>query len=139
MLIGDWGAEAFQNKKVQQAVANKMNAFYNAQAEAGYNLLSILSLGDNFYYTGQTCKEYGDHWMEVYGHNLTTKIAWIATMGNHDWGDSDEWAMCAYNAPTNRQFVEPTTQIPYAANQLNKDKGGCNPDMVHKLHSTFWC
>lgn len=74
-----------------------MNAYYNKQASNGYNLLSILSLGDNFYYTGQDCNEYDDHWSSVYGSNLTSSandINWIATMGNHDWGDSDQWAMC---------------------------------------------
>lgn len=25
-------------------------------------------------------------------------------------------------------YIDPNTKIPYAANQLNKDKGGCNPD-----------
>ena len=97
LLSGDWGAEALQNKNVQLAVAKKMNAYYNKQASNGYNLLSILSLGDNFYYTGQDCNEYDDHWSSVYGSNLTSSandINWIATMGNHDWGDSDQWAMC---------------------------------------------
>ena len=92
---GDWGAEALENKDVQAVVAQKMNAYYNKQFSNGYNLLSVLSLGDNFYYTGQTCNEYGDHWSSVYGANLTSnRINWIATMGNHDWGDSDQWAMC---------------------------------------------
>jgi len=115
---------------VQQVVADKMNAYYLAQSRLGMNLLGVLSLGDNFYYTGQStgCGEFVDHWSAVYKNLTDPSIQWLATMGNHDWGDSDEWAMCAFNAPTERQYIDPTTHIPYAANQLSAAKGGCNPN-----------
>eukprot|EP01084_Bolivina_argentea_P151976 265188_1 len=114
MLLGDWGAEALENIHVQQAVANKMINYYNKQAANGYNLLAVLSLGDNFYYTGQTCGEWTSHWASVYGTNLST-VPWLAVYGNHDWGDSDQWAMCAWNSPTNKQYIDPNTGIPYSA------------------------
>ena len=85
LLLGDWGAEALENRNVQQVVADKMNAYYLAQSRLGKNLLGVLSLGDNFYYTGQTqgCGEFADHWSAVYGPNLTDpNVQWLATMGN---------------------------------------------------------
>ena len=85
LLLGDWGAEALENRDVQQAVGDKMNAYYQAQSRLGMSLLGVLALGDNFYYTGQTegCGEFVDHWSAVYGANLTDpSVQWLATMGN---------------------------------------------------------
>ena len=62
---------------------------------------------------------------DIYGANLTAPdVPWLAVYGNHDWADKDKYAMCAWN---NTKYVDPQTNIPYAADQLNQDKGGCNP------------
>eukprot|EP01084_Bolivina_argentea_P237536 399194_1 len=126
ITIGDWGAATTENDgQVQRAIAAKMNAYYESQASKGYNLLGVFAVGDNFYYTGQDCKnEFEDHWSKVYGTNLTS-VPWLAVYGNHDWGNSDEYAMCAWNSPD--PYINPTTNIPYNAHQLNTDKHGCNP------------
>ncbi len=46
------------------------------------------------------------------------KYVWSRIRGN-----SDPTALCAWNHP---RYTSPSG-IPYSANQLNKDKGGCNP------------
>ena len=128
MTIGDWGAPNGEStyQGVQKVVASKMNAYYESQAEKGYNLLFVAAVGDNYYWTGQDCNLYEQDWINVYGKNLTS-IPWLAVMGNHDWGNSDPQALCAWNKP---KYTSPAG-IPYAANQLNKDKGGCNPSMFY--------
>ena len=42
-------------------------------------------------------------------------------------GDADYEALCAWNSPR----YTSKAGIPYASNQLNKDKGGCNPDTYY--------
>eukprot|EP01083_Nonionella_stella_P207332 753322_1 len=124
ITIGDWGAPDGESTYhgVQQAVANKMKAYYQSQKSKGYNLLFVAAVGDNFYWTGQDCNEWASHWQNMYGPELTA-VPWLAVMGNHDWGNSDPTALCAWNHP---RYTSPSG-IPYSANQLNKDKGGCNP------------
>ena len=123
MIIGDWGAPDGEStyKGIQQVIANKMLSYYKSQKEKGYNLLFIAAVGDNFYWTGQDCNEFYDHWSSIYGE-LTT-FPWLGVFGNHDWGNSDPWALCAWNNP--KMTID---GIPYHSNQLNKDKDGCNPD-----------
>ena len=41
-------------------------------------------------------------------------------------GDNDPDAICGWGATTIK-YIDPTTNIPYAANQINQDKKGCNP------------
>jgi len=128
MLIGDWGAPSGEStyEGVQQVVANKMKAYYESQKSKGYNLLFVAAVGDNFYWTGQDCNEWTRAFTNMYGPNLTS-VPWLAIMGNHDWGNSDPDALCAWNKP---RYTSPAG-IPYAANQLNKDKGGCNPSLYY--------
>ena len=129
ITIGDWGSDskATNTKPIQQAVASLLKTFYFSQKEQGYNLLFIASVGDNFYYSGQTCAtdQFKEFWSDIYGDELTGDITWLAIYGNHDFGDDDPYALCAWN---NTKYYNEETGIPYAANQLNKDKGGCNPD-----------
>jgi len=124
MMIGDWGAPSGEGtyEGVQQAVANKMKDFYSAQKAKGMNLLFVAAVGDNFYWTGQDCSEWERDWSNMYGSELTS-FPWLAVKGNHDWGNSDPQSLCAWNNP---KYTSPAG-IPYASNQLNKDKGGCNP------------
>ena len=133
ITLGDWGAASTAQDAiaVQKVVAEKLKSFYESRKSLGYNLLFIAVVGDNFYWTGQNCEnEFDQHWSEIYGSNLTQNdgIKWLGVYGNHDWGNSDPYALCAWN---NTKYTNKTTGIPYAANQLNKDKGGCNP-------SSYW-
>ena len=42
-------------------------------------------------------------------------------------GNDDPHAICSWGAK-NISYIDPETKIPYAGNQINKDKKGCNPD-----------
>eukprot|EP01084_Bolivina_argentea_P023594 44037_1 len=58
ILIGDWAPDRSSNTthvQIQEVVANKMKSFYNKQKAAGYNLLFVATVGDNFYYGGTNC------------------------------------------------------------------------------------
>ena len=133
ITIGDWGSASTAHDaiKVQKQVASLLQDFYTSQKSKGYNLLFIASVGDNFYWTGQNCvDEFEQHWSDIYGPDLTANedVPWLAVYGNHDWGNSDPYAVCAWN---NTKFYNETTKIPYAANQVNQDKGGCNPSTYY--------
>jgi hypothetical protein len=123
MLIGDWGAEASNYAEVQAAIAKKMQSYYQKQKSDGYNLLFIAAVGDNFYYHGQDCSEWTAKWKDMYGE-LADGVPWLAVYGNHDWGNSDADCMCSWTKP---RYVDPTTNMPYACNQINSNKKGCNP------------
>ena len=84
MLIGDWGAASATDEKVQEAIAEKMLSLYNTRKSEGYNLLFVATVGDNFYYSGQTCQYYTDRWTDIY-QELATDYPWLAVFGNHDW------------------------------------------------------
>eukprot|EP01084_Bolivina_argentea_P286811 492062_1 len=129
ILIGDWGCSNRNPAEVQTqtGVANKMKSFYNKQKEAGYNLLFVATVGDNFYEAGQDCTMWKDRFTDMYGE-IATDYYWLAVFGNHDWGGNDTNAMCAWGAPNNSIWFDPKTNIPYGANQINKNKGGCNPN-----------
>ena len=74
------------------------------------------------WYIGQDCEGWDAQWYDIYG-NLTDYY-WFGTMGNHDWGFDDSYSMCPWN---NSKFTDTSTDIPYAGNLLNSDKGGCSP------------
>jgi len=124
ILLGDWGASSGDKTgvKLQTGVANMMKAFVKSQKSKGKNLLFVGVVGDNFYASGQTCKLWKYAWTDKYGE-VASDYPWLAVWGNHDWGKHDPDAMC----PSKPKHVDPKTNIPYGANQLNKDKGGCNP------------
>ena len=46
-------------------------------------------------------------------------------MGNHDWGNYDCHAICAFNQP---RFIDNKTNIAYHCNQCESNKKGCAPD-----------
>ena len=73
-------------------------------------------------------KEYEQNWINMYGEELTS-VPWLAIMGNHDWEELyDPNALCAWNGKP--RYISPNG-IPYQSNSLNKDKGGCNPNMFY--------
>jgi len=123
ILLGDWGSPG--KGSVQRKIAEKMVSFYNKQKEKGYNLLFVGLVGDNFYNSGQDCTMYIPRWIDMYGE-IATNYTWLSVMGNHDWGIHDHHAACAWGVE-NPHFIDPVTKIPYDANQINPDKGGCNP------------
>eukprot|EP01083_Nonionella_stella_P120192 359969_1 len=127
ILIGDWGAHdsSTSDVKVQTAIAEKMKTFYQSQKAKGMNLLFVGTVGDNFYYDGQTCAYYTKRWTEMYGV-IATDYPWLAVMGNHDWGNDDPHAICSWGAK-DIKYTDPNTGIPYSGNQVNADKKGCNP------------
>eukprot|EP01084_Bolivina_argentea_P286815 492070_1 len=130
LIIGDWGASSDvpitfkwnKMKDVQIAIANKMLNLYHKQKSQGKNLLAIISLGDNFYFKGQNCQYWQRRWKDVYKE--LTNYPWLSVFGNHDFGNNDYGAICGWINP---KYIHPNTSIGYNANQLNTDKGGCNP------------
>eukprot|EP01084_Bolivina_argentea_P237542 399201_1 len=127
ILLGDWGCSSSDSTglKLQTGVAKLMKNFVSSQKAAGMNLLFVGTVGDNFYESGQNCKYWTDRWTNMYGP-VATDYKWLAIFGNHDWGKNDPHALCAWGA-SDIKYTDPKTKIPYAANQINKDKGGCNP------------
>ena len=148
ITLGDWGASTTHedydddNVKIQQQVSKLLNDFYNSQNEKGFNLLFIITVGDNFYRTGVTdCSidngaKFKDSWKDVYGEALTS-VPWLSVFGNHDWGDDDAYALCPWNnnkTKIRKEYIREngkTETIHYGSNQLNKDKGGCNPNFYY--------
>eukprot|EP01084_Bolivina_argentea_P202078 345320_1 len=113
---------------MQECIANQMINFVNSQTSKGMNLLFIGTVGDNFYPAGQSCIPHDPGWgfpfYNKYNY-LANDTYWLAVKGNHDWANLDPNAMCPWANP---KYIDPNTKIPYAGLQLNKDKGGCNPD-----------
>eukprot|EP01083_Nonionella_stella_P191058 707406_1 len=130
ILIGDWGCAASDTEGVQTqtGVAKKMQSFVKNQTAKGMNLLFVGTVGDNYYSTGQNCNDWARPWTNVYGF-IAKDYPWLAVYGNHDWGGDDPNAMCAWTKP---KYIDPNTKIPYAANQLNANKGGCNPNNYYQ-------
>ena len=119
-ILGDWGAGPTGCEKAQQAVANKMLDYYNKNKN-NKNLLFVLTLGDNFYWTGLDRGDmFENTWSNFYKDLCNYK--WLSCMGNHDWGDNDSYCVC----PSNKPYKEINGQK-YQCNQLNSDKGGYRP------------
>ena len=49
----------------------------------------------------------------------------LAVFGNHDWGNDDQYAICAYNNP---KYTDSDTGISYNSNAIVSSKLGCAPD-----------
>ena len=126
MVLGDWGAVPSGQgtiPDIQQKVAGRMVDYYNKAKAAGRNLLFVATVGDNFYWTGlgRGSSSFQDVWQANYGP--LTSVPWLVAAGNHDLGDSDDWAICPANAP-NKTMVGGQA---YGANMFNPDKGGYRP------------
>eukprot|EP00928_Gymnodinium_smaydae_P043547 TRINITY_DN2914_c2_g1_i1.p1 TRINITY_DN2914_c2_g1~~TRINITY_DN2914_c2_g1_i1.p1 ORF type:complete len:507 (-),score=77.65 TRINITY_DN2914_c2_g1_i1:64-1533(-) len=109
-------------------------------------LLFVLLVGDNFYWTGAHHGRFKDTWKEVYGEVLTS-VPWFAVMGNHDYGDSDPGSGCPHKSP---RFTcdasnaaseacggpRPYSKHPqgYDSNQLNANKGGVDGALRKNYH-----
>mmetsp|Transcript_32324 Transcript_32324/g.58681 ORF Transcript_32324/g.58681 Transcript_32324/m.58681 type:complete len:563 (-) Transcript_32324:124-1812(-) len=128
--------------KMQYDVANLMKKYVADRKEANPNseLLFVLMVGDNFYWTGASEGRFQATWKDVYGD--LTDVPWFAIMGNHDIGSSDPEALCPFFGPrvtcneTNSHLSMCGGPMPYsngtqmyASNQLNADKGGVDPDV----------
>ena len=86
MIIADWGAHSETDRAVQRAIANKMLSLHRKRQQEGYNLLFIVTAGDNFYFAGldDSCDFYVKRWINIY-HELATDYPWLVVKGNHDW------------------------------------------------------
>ena len=58
----------------------------------------------------------------------------VSCFGNLDWANKDPYAICAWN---NTKYVDPITNIPYAADQLNQDKEVCDPSNCLQIYCMF--
>ena len=130
IVIGDWGAvkqgEWYDGMvKVQKQVAANMQKYVSSMNQNGMNLLFIATTGDNFYTTGldgpdRLKQVWYDRYnlpvtQDSFGRKSLTDYPWFPTMGNHDWGNADQWALCPNKAP-NKKLINGQY---YASNQLN--------------------
>jgi hypothetical protein len=136
LLLGDWGTPGAPGG-CQLAVADAMKQYAAEQRAAGMNLLFIGTVGDNFYWTGVQPQSWGDSWATPYGVNDPTsplfQVPWLASLGNHDYGNDDAFAFC----PSARPQFSVHGQS-YASMQLNRDR---NPSRPHpsELNTThYW-
>jgi len=125
LIIGDW-AKAGGPGQCQSAVAEKMRQYVAKQKQAGKNLLAVLTVGDNFYWAGVAPGMWEKMWANVYGTNDPSsplhQVPWLATLGNHDFGDVDPYAFCPDVSP----FTAVNGQT-YACQQLNADRNPTRP------------
>lgn len=142
LIIGDWGRYGGPGQ-CQKAVAAKMSKYVRQQKEEGKTLLAILSVGDNFYWAGVQPENWDLQWGSVYGtsdpESALYGIPWLATMGNHDYGDSDPYAFCA--------DVNPLSTFDgkaYGCQQFNLDRNPTRPNGTelywmpdHNFHYTI--
>jgi hypothetical protein len=126
LIIGDWGKSGGPGQ-CQKAVAAKMSEYVEQQRQEGKTPLAILSVGDNFYWAGVAPGSWDLSWGSVYGTNDPQSalfgIPWLATMGNHDFGDTDPYAFCA--------DVNPLTTFDgqaYGCQQFNRDRNPTRPN-----------
>lgn len=122
ILLGDWGASDWTSPDAncQRAVADHMKNLVKTDM-AGKTLLFVAALGDNFYATAGK-DEMRKHWLDVYGE-LATDYAWLATLGNHDFGNDAAHGGTldpALSCPSGTQVHGQT----YGGLQLNSDKNG---------------
>lgn len=103
MVLGDWGAVPSGQgtiPAVQKKVAGMMVDYYNKAKAAGRNLLFVATVGDNFYWTRlkRGSSSFADVWQANYGP--LPSVPWLVAAGNHDFGDSDDYAICPARRPT---------------------------------------
>eukprot|EP00931_Biecheleriopsis_adriatica_P068920 TRINITY_DN4281_c0_g1_i2.p1 TRINITY_DN4281_c0_g1~~TRINITY_DN4281_c0_g1_i2.p1 ORF type:complete len:619 (+),score=89.40 TRINITY_DN4281_c0_g1_i2:160-2016(+) len=145
LVIGDNGGCGGCSEccSTQYQVAAKMKEYVADRKRRNPNseLLFILMVGDNFYWTGAKEGSFSSAWAQVYGPELTT-VPWFAVFGNHDYGNDDPSTLCPFFNPRvtcDEQNSDAkvcggpkpysTESQSYASNQLNADKGGVDGDV----------
>jgi len=130
LILGDWG-KAHGPGPCQTAVAEHMKAYVAHQASQGKQLLFVATTGDNFYWKGVTAASWGQQWSEPYGTNEPGtplyKVPWLASLGNHDFGDDDIYASCPDKQTTPMASVGGQ---PYGSLQMNSDKNPTRPNFT---------
>lgn len=98
----------------QKQVAEKMKTYVANRKAKNPNseLLFVLSVGDNFYWTGVTPGRFDKTWADIYGDTLTS-VPWFAVLGNHDYGNDDPGTGC------------PDTQSRFTCNSANQNSQAC--------------
>lgn len=98
MILGDWGNPYSKGRGCQRAVAAKMKAYARSQAQKGKNLLAVVSVGDNFYWSGNQPHMWAPAWSNIYGvHDSSSGlkgVPWLSCFGNHDYGNADPYLFC---------------------------------------------
>ena len=163
LVIGDFGnGDATGCATMQRLVAQTMKAYVADRRKRNERsrLLFVLAVGDNFYWTGLG-DDFGglrDNWSRTYSGadeddvDLTS-VPWFAVMGNHDWGDSDRFALCP-RAPrltcdkTNRgspgcgggrpYVTDPDATTAYQGNQLDAGKQGSGALAAARAQHANW-
>jgi len=58
----------------------------------------VATVGDNFYWTGASPSKWQNIWVNEYGNQNESSplynIPWLASRGNHDFGNDDPYAFC---------------------------------------------
>eukprot|EP00928_Gymnodinium_smaydae_P020152 TRINITY_DN1778_c1_g1_i1.p1 TRINITY_DN1778_c1_g1~~TRINITY_DN1778_c1_g1_i1.p1 ORF type:complete len:804 (-),score=192.41 TRINITY_DN1778_c1_g1_i1:177-2480(-) len=125
MILGDWGKFGGAGP-CQIAVAQKMKEYAARQKAEGKTLLAVVTVGDNFYWTGARPEFWGPSWGDIYGtedpDSPLYKVPWMASLGNHDYGDNDAYAFCPHVAP--KAMIDGQ---PYASQQFNADRNPTRP------------
>jgi hypothetical protein len=137
MILGDWGGPP-EFTEYQYKVATAMKNYVQNEKH-GKLPLFIITVGDNFYWTGlDSTDNMAKQWSNIYG-DLASKVYWFPAMGNHDWGNSDPWSVCPEKKPGAVQI----NQQYYGCNQLNpgnpldniNNKGGLpRPNNLNTYH-----
>mmetsp|Transcript_30998 Transcript_30998/g.55507 ORF Transcript_30998/g.55507 Transcript_30998/m.55507 type:complete len:495 (-) Transcript_30998:118-1602(-) len=149
LVIGDWGAfGGTRNCRRQKEVARLMANYVRERREINEHstLLFVLSVGDNFYWTGATEQLFKQAWADVYDPEIL-EVPWFAVMGNHDYGNADPGAGCPNVRPRfvcdedNLYTSACGGDIPYSfesqaydGNQLNVGKGGVGGELRKNFH-----
>mmetsp|Transcript_2390 Transcript_2390/g.4364 ORF Transcript_2390/g.4364 Transcript_2390/m.4364 type:complete len:397 (-) Transcript_2390:201-1391(-) len=130
LILGDWG-RAHEPGPCQLAVAEHMKAYVARRESEGKKLLFVATTGDNFYWKGVIPSSWEQQWSEPYGSNEPSsplyKVPWLATLGNHDFGDDDAYAAC----PSKQS--EPLAMVvgqAYGSRQMNSDKNPSRPNFT---------
>ena len=133
-MLGDWGKESGPGA-CQSRVADLMKAYVRKQSAMGRTLLFVADVGDSFYFTGN---DGGASWRRRRGRRVRPRrpgvaavrgVPFLSVMGNHDYGNTDPYALCPHKRPKATVGGQP-----YGSNQFNADKNPSRPAWT----SRFW-
>mmetsp|Transcript_25424 Transcript_25424/g.45121 ORF Transcript_25424/g.45121 Transcript_25424/m.45121 type:complete len:495 (-) Transcript_25424:80-1564(-) len=148
LVIGDWGGASKYYETMQRRVSDLMADYVRERKSKNPHstLLFVLSVGDNFYWTGCTEERVREGWAEAYAPELLA-VPWFSVMGNHDYGNADFEAACPDVRPrhecnasnafhpscggTTPYSMERQT---YSSNALDANKGGVGGEMRKNYH-----